>query len=279
MDLKNQLKEIKKMSDEQIGNLDLDELIAKMLNNIGISDPELRDTLIYSTFARIIGNKSLSYNQMETILDICLDHNHMFYQIGEANSDSVFTRSFSTLVAQLVMDRDRVDLFLSKNLAHKGIESSFLYLQKEEDTRGFVKGKGWAHSTAHGADLLSTSIMHPYFQSTQIIQALESIIASLLKNASYMDDEDERLIFAIEALLEKGMSEDILENWINSLSHSLDEIFRTEGFSLTFFKKRTNLMNFLKSLYFRLCYKNVCINSRMIIKESLKNWHDVLYQR
>ncbi|WP_249649271.1 DUF2785 domain-containing protein, partial [Lysinibacillus sp. D4B2_S17] len=52
------------------------------------------------------------------------------------------------------------------------------YLLLEQDTRGFVPDKGWAHSIAQGADLASTTIKHPKFDlqyAPSILHALKLV--------------------------------------------------------------------------------------------------------
>ncbi|PKR85060.1 DUF2785 domain-containing protein [Heyndrickxia camelliae] len=107
--------------------------------------------------------------------------------------------------------------------------------------------------------------------------ALKAIHSCLFKNGSYIDDEDERLIFAVEALLDKDISNEMLEGWITSISHTLEKIFKKDRYSLGFYRSRTNIMNFLKTLYFRLEFKEKGNTSRKLIYQIIKNWHDVIY--
>ncbi|PKR85061.1 DUF2785 domain-containing protein [Heyndrickxia camelliae] len=68
--------------------------------------------------------------------------------MGEENADAVFTRSYSALTAQLILNHDIKEEFLSRELLEKSIQSSFLYLHQEKDVPGYVEEKGWAHSIA-----------------------------------------------------------------------------------------------------------------------------------
>jgi len=277
MNLKNQLLIIKDMKDKEIIQLNLDKLIENMLKHIGDTDPELRDNLIYVTFCRLVENRLIDFNLMEKILKTCIGSDYLFFHIGDESSDSVFTRSFSSLAAQLIINQDIKEHFLSRELVEKTIQCSFLYLHQEKDVRGYVEEKGWAHSIAHGADLLTTVISHPFYRSSYISTALEVIHSCLFKNGIYTDDEDERLIFAVEALLDKGMSNEILEDWIRTISDSLDKIFKMDRYSFGFYRSRTNIMNFLKTLYFHLGFKEKGKNSRQLIHHIIKKWHDVIY--
>ncbi|MDV2582319.1 DUF2785 domain-containing protein [Alkalibacillus haloalkaliphilus] len=254
-------------------------LLDRMLQNIGSVDPELRDTLIYNNFGNLILGNHLSLQQVEHILNVCLDN--LFWKIGEQSSDSVFTRSFSALVIALILNYDRQKQILSDQLIHYSIKSSIKYLKLEKDTRGYVTGKGWAHSVAHGADLLTEAIKHPHFKQALTSQCLASIKLCIFKentsNTPYIDDEEERLVFVMEALKEKGITEQKVYAWVLEIKEQLDIIFHHEGHSLKFFHKRTQVVNFLRSFYFRLLYNNEWGQLRSNLVTVLSKLHKDLY--
>ena len=268
--LKISLKELDFNKPETIKSKDLSELILQMVHHIGSTDPELRDKLIYTSFYHLTKDGYVNHKQMDYLIETCLDQNHLFIGIGSTNDDTVFTRAFSTLVIALILDRDREERFLLEEAVLKAINSSILYLQKEEDTRGYVEEKGWAHSIAHGADLLAEAIKHPLFDLALTSECLNTIGHCILKDTAYIDEEDERLIYAIIALLEKGMDENLLKEWVISLPSVVNDIKNSSGFTQTFFRKNTNLNQFLKSLYFRLLFLNTGKETRQEIERILK---------
>jgi hypothetical protein len=268
--LKTELKDLDFSKPETIKNKDFNTLIKQMVQHIGSTDPELRDKLIYTSFYYLIKQDYLNHLQMKYLIETCLDQDHLFLGIGTTNDDSVFTRAFSTLVVALILGKDREERFLSDETVLQAIDSSIQYLQKEIDTRGYVEEKGWAHSIAHGADLLDEAVKHPLFELTLANECLDTIGNCIFRETAYIDDEDERLIFAITALLEIGMAENLLKNWIIGLSNEVIEMKNTSGYSPSFFRKNTNLNQFFKSLYFRLMFLNNCLQTRKAIEEILK---------
>lgn len=268
--LKTELKDLDFNKPETIKNKDLNKLIEQMVQHIGSTDQELRDKLIYTSFYYLIKQDYLNHQHMKYLIETCLDDKHLFLGIGTTNDDSVFTRAFSTLVIALILGKDREDQFLSEETVLQAINSSIQYLQKEEDTRGYVEEKGWAHSIAHGADLLDEAVKHPLFELTLANECLNTIGNCIFRETAYIDDEDERLIFAITALLEKGMDENSLKNWIIGLSNEVIEMKNTIGYSPSFFRKNTNLNQFLKSFYFRLMFLNKGLQTRKTIEGILK---------
>ncbi|TYR77349.1 DUF2785 domain-containing protein [Rossellomorea vietnamensis] len=275
MDLKSRLQDIKKNDYE--GN-DYEIVMDEMIENIGHPDPELRDQLIYTTFYWWVEKDLLSDNSLRKLLSVSLDESHLFYKIGERSTDTVFTRSFSSLAAALVLRKDAENQHLPEELILEAIDKSIQYLKKERDTRGFLHGKGWAHSIAHGADLLAASIRHPYFPSEKIAACLEAVKSCYQKEAIYTDDEDERLIFVIEALLQKGLTQQQLLEWVHSMNDHLKKQFDETGYSVPFFKKKKNFLDLLKSLYFRLGYSQKFKEVQKEISMVLEQWHRNIYR-
>ncbi|MGM0844696.1 MAG: DUF2785 domain-containing protein [Bacillota bacterium] len=275
MDLKSRLQDVQ---ENNFKESNLEAVLEEMMENIGHPDPELRDQLIYTTLYSWVEKGFLSVNSLRRLLSVSLDDNHLFYKIGERSTDTVFTRSFSSLAAALVLKKDTKSQRLPKEEITEGIEKSVLYLKAERDTRGFVHGKGWAHSIAHGADLLAASIGHPHFPKRMISDCLAAIASCYEKEAVYMDDEDERLIFAVESLLLKGMSKQQLLEWIQSMNQNLKSQFEETGYSVPFFKRKKNFSDFLKSLYFRLGYLQRYEDVQEEISSILKDWHKTLYR-
>lgn len=256
MELKTKLIEMKEMTNEQLTIQKADEIINQMLNNIGSTDAELRDSLIYSTFAEWIDKDYLTAQQLLYILEKCLDQEHLYHQIGEMHSDSVFTRSFSSLVIAVILYKDMEINFLNQRVVLHVFGQSLSYLRQENDVRGYVEVKGWAHSIAHGADMLVACIKHRFFGAELFEDALDALHQCLFKGTVYVDDEDKRLIYMIDALMDKGMGEDRLEQWIINVNKELEDIHKREGRSRHLYKTRTNVLNFLKTLYFRLGCNN-----------------------
>lgn len=195
----------------------------------------------------------------------------------------MFTRSFSALVIVQILIKDMENKFLTDEILLQTIEASIKYLKLEEDTRGFVDGKGWAHSIAHGADLLTAAIRHSNFNNGLSSECLEAIKLCLFKDdrkdSPYIDEEEERLIFAVEALQEKGISNREISKWVVSISDQLADLLEKEGHSINFFRKKNNVINFLRAYYFRLLYKNDSIELREKIVTILNDWYRKMYNK
>ena len=99
----------------------------------------------------------------------------------------------------------------------------------------------------------------------------------LFKEATYIDEEEERLIFVIEALMERKFGEKELERWLIQILDDLEFIFINDGFSNKYFRTKFNIANFLKTLYFRIEWIDEKSSIRILIKDNLKELHRKVY--
>lgn len=274
--LKEQLKDLLDLDPNDIGQHNMDLVIETLLDNIGSTDPELRDNIIYMLFLKLINNDLLTDEQIHHILDSCLDNQHLFYQISESNTDSVFTRSFSSLAIAAILYKDRQAKVLTKDTYEKVYGAALEYLVLEQDTLGYVQGKGWAHSIAHGADLILNIVLHPFFDGQNTEDILQVIATCICKNAEYADEEDERLITIIEVLIENDMSESLLYSWVEHQFNDLRLMYESTGYSDKYYRTKVNLTTFMKSLYFRLMFNNYNPISSQLIFNRLKELHQAL---
>ncbi|MGM0838023.1 MAG: DUF2785 domain-containing protein [Bacillota bacterium] len=267
MELKKLLNNLDTKDRAELVNHDLDNRINEMLVNIGTTDEDLREG-IYEIFHRLIIGEYLTKLQITKLLDNCLDK--LFYRIGESNEDSVFTRSFSSLVIASILNKDKELSFLSVEQVRDVVDKCESYFRLEKDYRGYVEEKGWAHSIAHAADLLCAVIHHPSYNLNDTKRLLDSLMPSLFSVVVFVDDEDERLICAFEGLLERGLDEMLVEEWILQVFAKLKESWG--GTSLLHYKIRTNVKNFMKTLYFRLAFKKMATSARNVIMVHLKEF-------
>jgi hypothetical protein len=280
--LKERLMAMKEMPIEELRGFSEPQrrrLVNDMLANIGSTDGELRDGLIYSTFFRLIMENVFTEDELIFILDVCQDEDHLFHKINGHSEDAVFTRSFSSLVIALVLHQDKTRKFLPADMVGHVFMRSVEYMHREQDTRALVEGKGWAHSIAHGADMLAEAAGHPAVDLSASEQCLPAVEACLFKTGYYTNEEDDRLIFVIEALLEGGLPDNKLQEWIVAIFEGLQGIHEREGFSSEFFRIKTNVLNFAKTLYFRLEFLDESPTAKKQITEGLKHWHRLLHPR
>ncbi|WP_339250423.1 DUF2785 domain-containing protein [Sporosarcina sp. FSL W8-0480] len=252
-----------------------ENLFSFMLENLGSTDGELRDELIYRLFVKLISIDVLKNDLLEkTAVELVSDH-YLYASIGEMNTDTVFTRSFASLWLTALLWKDQQQQFLNPDLRKQTFERSSLYLSKEMDTRGFVNGKGWAHSIAHGADLATMLVKHPLLERKVIPTILDGVASCFWKGGVYTDDEDERLVTIILSLVKQDYPEEVLIEWFEQLFDRLDAAASRMDRSLSFYHARTNILQFTKTLYFALMKVNNGHKLRSAISYFIQEWQNV----
>ncbi len=232
--------------------LDVNTVLKVMLVHIGSTDSELRDQLIYTSFYQLIINrKQIVAEQLIQLLDTCIDE-LMFKGIGEKETDTVFTRSFTTLLVALILNRDNQENFLSSSKINGIKEMLMKYMDLEKDLRGYVAGKGWAHSVAHAADTFEKLVMNPKLSKEDYPEIMRVLWSKVLISSSvYVHDEEERLLIPILEMLERGMDlteiEELLQQLPNELKKRKEQIEEEEYWFLVF-----NSKTFLKSFYIKM---------------------------
>lgn len=223
----------------------------EMLPHLGSIDSELRDDLIYSCLATWMLAEAELYteDQYKEILAIVLDDDHLFYKLGEVDTDSVFTRSFSMLLLPLILIAHRRRPFLTTEELRELKETLLNYLSQEKDCRGFVgDDKGWAHAIAHAADALDDLALCRELTVDDLRDILEAIRSRVANpDLVYNFEEDERLVIPVIACLErKLLKEGDVKTWLEKFVPLASE---TEPFP-DCYRQALNIKHFLRSLYF-----------------------------
>src|SRR5882762_8354043 len=188
------------------GALDSFAFARALLLNFASTDGELRDELSYMIFANgIIAKQKLTPEELEKLLITALDNGHLFYRIGEFDTDSVFMRSFSNLVIAALLYSDAQRLTFSAQIIQRTKKALLEYARSEKDWRGYVEEKGWAHAMAHLADALDEGAQN----RTEIL----TLISELAKSPEtlYHEEHVRLAIVAYHLILGKQVDEGFLK--------------------------------------------------------------------
>lgn len=228
-------------------------LTEAMLAHLGSIDPELRDDLIYRTLSRWALRDKFTPDELRRLLKIVTDDQHLFYHIGEKETDSIFTRTFSMLSLVLPLFVHRRSAFLSPEEVHLALATVLTYLAQEKDWRGHVVEKGWAHAAAHAADVLDELAQCEEIEREGSLQILEAMKTTLsIDEAVFTHEEDERMAYAALNLIQRGtLIERDVEPWLRSFtpiepSGDVRELYR-----------RINVKTFLRSLFFQSMQRHI----------------------
>jgi hypothetical protein len=225
------------------------EMALTMLEYLGDSDSELRDDLIYSTLGRWITTGVFNKEQLKQILAIILDDKHLFYKIGEKDTNSVFMRAFSVLIVASIVYVHREDSFLDYEELITVKNKVIKYMEEEKDVRDYVIEGGWAHTAAHSSDTLDELSLCKEFGREELFEILRAIKLKVsISDHAYICYEDERLAYATNSLISRDLlTEEEISEWIKSFSEYDKKIDFPNHYYLI-----SNIRNYLNSLYYRL---------------------------
>ncbi|TKH13948.1 DUF2785 domain-containing protein [Bacillus wiedmannii] len=247
LELKEELLQIKNNNYAVPEDVDAYPYAQWMLDYIGSPDAELRDDLIYSTLHKWITNDVFRQKELRGLMLQAISPDYLFYKIGEKGTDSVFKRAFSVLIPPLILSVHEREPLLSEEQLYSVAEQVLEYVYLEEDVRGYVEGKGWAHSTAHAADALDAlarTIQNREF-SYAILAAVRQKVR--LHDYVYIHFEDERLVAPIMSLRNQNiLTGEEWSNWLHSIA-TVEDIRHPQHAILV-----QNIRTFLRGLYFRV---------------------------
>ncbi len=136
-------------------------------------------------------------------------------------ADHVFLRTFSALVLSAVVAYDQQARALGAEEIREITDAALAYLAHEQDLRGFVLVKGWAHSVAHTADLLARLAEHPGVGVSDLERMLDAISDKVLAPTPYpyVDREEFRLGKAVVSILRRDeVPADKVVAWLQKLA-------------------------------------------------------------
>jgi hypothetical protein len=176
-------------------------LSREVLALLGSTDPELRDGVGYEAFVSWVYRDELLHPAELESLRLTLMSSARA-GLGDAEADGVFERSFAVLDLSVLAAEDLKQPFLSATEFQELLSLALDVLARERDLRGYVPGKGWAHATAHAADLLKFLARSPHLTPGDGARIV-SQIAERLRTAHqvFVWGEDARLAAALLALL------------------------------------------------------------------------------
>lgn len=196
------------------------EIVHEVVNVLGSPDSELRDKLGYSTMFELLIKKSfLNESELKELLAEVISDKMLLYKIGEVDTDSVFQRSFSSLLLALLLYRANEEDALSKSEFNEVVKNIVKYCSMEKDYRGFVNGKDWAHAPVYIAEAIDECIVNRH-ADFHTCKKLWRALSDLLLNAPavFESEGEERIATTVIAMIESGnVSWSMVKIWLNKM--------------------------------------------------------------
>ncbi len=220
-------------------------LLPKLLEMLASPDPEWRDGFAYPILATWIGRGVYSHDELCSLLRIL--EQRLEVGLGKTKSDSVFARSFAVLTLAVLVNNPV--LALEQAEVQRLLEVVLSYLKREQDLRGFVPKKGWAHAVAHTADLLDEFAVNPHVESVELEKILSAITKKVAAKTVWLFDEEDRLSYAAARVLERGLlSNEFVLGLLEGLAVRVIQADEHKSNAIS----RHNAKTFLRSLYFQV---------------------------
>jgi hypothetical protein len=226
----------------------LADLTAELTQMLGDPDPRVRDDLACRTLAAWI--RRGEYDDLLPGLGDGMATG-LRSGLGQSDTDGVFRRSFSALILAECIARDTERPLVPGGKVLEWGDRIATWLLEEQDLRGFVPGKGWAHAVAHGADALATLAGSPHVGKAELNVLLDVISERLALPVAqlFTHGEPDRLAMATMALLRRDrVPIEALEPWVVRLG----ETARHQPTDGDPYLVSGNTEAFLRSLYLQL---------------------------
>ncbi|WP_432479516.1 DUF2785 domain-containing protein [Nocardioides sp. GXQ0305] len=197
----------------------LDDLTAELTSMLGSADPVLRDGTAYPALATWVDRGV--YDDLLVGLGDGMAAG-LTVGLGEVGTDSVFRRTFSVLVLAAVIERDTAAQLLPGDQVLRWGDRIVSWLLRERDLRGYVPGKGWAHSVAHGADAIAALAGSRHFGATELTVLLDVLADRILSADTQLESgEPDRVASAVMAVLRRNLvPTKVVEPWVARLAAS-----------------------------------------------------------
>jgi len=208
-------------------NESLEKLALELIDLTGNADHILRDECGYEIFATwVYRDHRFNGNQLEQFRKKLLSG--MVFQLGRAEDDSVFRRSFSALYMSVLAAEDLQKPFLSADAFNETLATALQCYANEKDLRGYVPKKGWAHATAHVADLLKFLARNPRLS----LDDQKRIVVGVSQRCRTVPSvftwaEDARIAAALLSVVNrKDFNASIFDGWFQGLIAEYKELWK-----------------------------------------------------
>lgn len=231
----------------------LENLTEILFGYLRSTDPILRDEIAYTVYANWLKREMYSHEVIGSHVEKLLAN--LEKGISETASDTVFLRAFSVLFLAEIVHNDNKKPLLDKLTVKQILEKGLWYLNAENDPRGHVPVKGWAHALAHTADLLLVLGCNTHLEEADLWKLLTGIATKIVHatNHVYIHGEDERLASAVIEILRRDLvSLNQLEAWTKSFTHPDGKDWKGAMAEEEHNRAYQNTRNLLRSIYLGL---------------------------
>lgn len=230
-----------------------EELIPELLVMLESPDPKLRDGFGYMILAHWLYRRQVSDEIMRSM--IAELRGKLTHHIGEQDTDTVFVRSFAAEILASLFSQDNKQAYLEAPDVHTMLDHAITYLHDEQDLRGYVPLKGWAHSCAHTADLLLILARNRRVDENGLVRILDAIADKFTRQTGYLyvHGEDQRMARAAREVFLRDLLDEIeIIAWLDRLAAVVELDDGSGDFNPLIHSAYWNTKNLLQAAYFEV---------------------------
>lgn len=248
-------------------DVDQEVVLDAMILHIGSPNSDLRE-MVYRSFYMLIIHDGLDYEILKKLLDYSVKH-LLFKGIDESGTDSVFTRAFTTILIAVIISKDMEADFLPKETLTEVKNEVKKYIELEQDVRGYVPVKGWAHSIAHVADTCEELIKSEKIDEDEYFSIVEILLKKYCTTPTgFLHGEDDRVVIAVLAMLKKEVGLEDLKQFVEDIPGLLKSQ-KEELSSEKYWFVMANCVSLLKSLFIGVSDDSLSKSLQQTIRKSL----------
>jgi len=247
------------------------ELTEELFSYIGSTDPELRDAVGYETFANWLDKRQYTPEHLRAYIPRLVIN--LQEGLGERDTDSVFLRAFSVLFLAEIVHTDNKRILLEREDIFSIYDKTLAYLAEEQDPRGYVPEKGWAHALAHTADLLSVLVTNRFLTRVELENVLNAIAEKITTPIDwvYLHGEDDRLVRVIVAANQRQLLDEFfMKQWLSAFTAPRRHKWKGSFEDPSRHHAYVNTRNLLRSLYLQVMQNEKLFNRDYLAAEVLK---------
>jgi len=231
----------------------LNELTAELTTMLGDPDPEARDGVAFPVLATWVSEGV--YDDLLVGLGDGMAAG-LASGLGEEGSDSVFRRTFSVLVLGCVIERDTEERLVPGDQVLRWGDRIVGWYLRENDLRGFVPGRGWAHAVAHGADAIGALAASPHLSAGELPVLLDVIAdRALSARQPLLCGEPDRMASAVLEILRRNVVPvSTVEQWLARLEEQANPYQHSDIAERDPFAESTNPQALLRAVYLQLAF-------------------------
>jgi hypothetical protein len=246
------------------------ELTEELFSYIGSPDPELRDAIGYETFANWLDKRQYTPEGLRAYIPRLVIN--LQEGLGERDTDSVFLRAFSVLFLAEIVHTDNKRILLEREEVFSIYDKALAYLADEQDPRGYVQEKGWAHALAHTADLLSVLVTNRFLTRVELENILNAMAEKITAPTDwiYVHGEDDRLVRVIIAANQRQLLDEFfMKQWLGSFTSPRKHKWKSSFESTETHNAYFNTRNLLRGLHLQVIQHEKLFNRDYLAGEIL----------